>query len=275
MNSKTITKIALDFVMAVLIIILLFAYDTGLAFHEIAGLSILVLFTAHMILNWAWVKSVTKNLLSQKIKRKSKTLYALNAVLLIGVSTIISTGILISKVIFDFGLNGSSNVLFSVIHKWSAYACLGLFAVHIALNWRFISVSVSKMHSTLGGVRLKKSLRALGATALAIAIMYSLIMPGTDQVSQQASVMNNLPGETMAIRKNDAGLVSDGYAAAGDQNYTLPDNTQDDAENNVSLSDYLSNMFCTGCDKHCPLLNLKCDKGETQLQAATIQYQKL
>src|SRR5665647_1889456 len=111
MSSKAITKIALDLIMSVLFVILLFAYDTGLAFHEIAGLSILVLFTAHMILNWAWVKGVTKNLFSKKIKRKSKLLYALNTLLLIAASIIIVTGIMISRVVFDFGLNGGSSML--------------------------------------------------------------------------------------------------------------------------------------------------------------------
>lgn len=276
MSSKAITKIALDFIMSVLFVILIFAYDTGLAFHEIAGLSILVLFTVHMTLNWAWVKNITKNLFSKKIKRKSKLLYALNTLLLIAVSTIIVTGIMISRVVFDFGLNGGSSVL-SVVHEWTAYACLGFFAIHIALNWRFVSVSVRKMTSALGGVRLRKSLQALGASALAIAIIYSLVMPGPDQLSQQASAMNIPPVVAEAIRKNDAGQVSDGtgYTTTGSQDHTLPADIQADDEDTISLSDYLSNMFCTGCDKHCPLLSPKCDKGEAQLQAAKIQYQEL
>jgi hypothetical protein len=80
-----------------------------------------------------------------------------------------------------------------------------------------------------------------------------------------------------AIRKNDAGQVSDaaGYTATGNQDNTLPSDIQADDEDTVSMSDYLSNMFCTGCDKHCPLLSPKCDKGEVQLQAAKIKYQEL
>jgi hypothetical protein len=276
MSSKAITKIALDIIMSVLFVTMIFAYDTGLAFHEIAGLFFFAIFATHISLNWAWVKSVTKNLLSKKIKKKSKLLFALNTLLLITVCTIIVTGIMISRVVFEFGLNGGSNAL-SVVHKWTAYACLGFFAIHIALNWRFVSVSVRKMSSALGGGKLRKSLQALGVSALAVAIVYSLVMPGPDQLSQQASATNKPPVEAEAIRKNDAGQVSDGtgYATAGNQDYTLPAAIQVDNEDTVSLSEYLSNMFCTGCDKHCPLLNLKCDKGETQLQAATIQYQKL
>jgi hypothetical protein len=35
MSSKAFTKIALDIIMTVLFVILIFAYDTGLAFHDI------------------------------------------------------------------------------------------------------------------------------------------------------------------------------------------------------------------------------------------------
>jgi hypothetical protein len=275
MSSKTITKITLDIIMTVLFVVLLFAYDTGLAFHEIAGLSALALFTAHMVLNWSWIKGVTKNLFSKKIKRKSKLLYALNTLLLIAVSTIIATGIMISRVVFDFG--PISSRLLAAVHEWTAYACLGFFALHIALNWRFVSVSVRKMTAALGSARLRKSLQALGASAMAIALIYTLVLPGTDQLSQQASAMNMPPLAAAAIRKNAAGQVSAaaGYTATGNQDYPLLADVQADDEDTVSLTDYLSDMFCTGCEKHCPLLSPKCSKGEAQLQAAKIQYQEL
>jgi hypothetical protein len=230
----------------------------------------------HIILNWAWVKGVTKNLFSKKIKRKTKILYALNTALLIGVITIIITGIMISRVVFDFGLNGGNNVL-SAVHEWTTYTCLGFFVVHIALNWRFVTVTMRKMSAALGAVRLRKSLQALGASALACAIVYSLVIPGPDQLSQQASAMNIPPVQAQAIRKDDTGQASNGtgYTTTGNQDNPLPADIQADDEDTVSLSEYLSNMFCTGCDKHCPLLSLKCDKGEAQLQAAKIKYQEL
>lgn len=251
--------------MTVLFVILIYAYDTGLAFHEIAGLVIFALFTVHIILNWSWIKSVTKNLFTSKIKTKSKLMYVLNAALLISVGTIIITGIMISRVVFDFGLNGETHTL-AAAHKWTAYTCLGLFAIHIALNWRFVSVSLRNMFRNYKGSKLRKSFQALGAAALVIFVMYSLFMPGSDKTAQQAAAIQISPREITATKKVDS--------SPDDQNHTIS-NTQDDVEDIPSLSDFLSNMFCTGCDKHCPLLSPQCKTGQSQLQAAKIQYEKL
>jgi hypothetical protein len=272
MSSKTITKIVLDIVMTVLFVILIFAYDTGLTFHEIAGLSLFVLFIYHIILNWTWVKGVTKNLLSKKIKRKIKILYALNTVLLIGVSTIIVTGIMISRVVFDFGLSGGSNVL-SAVHEWTTYACLGFFAIHIALNWRFVSVNVRKMSSSLGGVRLRKSLQALGASALVLAVMYTVITPGSEKAAATTAALQGSTLDMAVVRKIDTDQDSD--TITGDDIDTIDNGIQDNVKDIPSLFDYLSGLFCTGCDKHCPLSSPMCKKGDAQVQAAEIQYQKL
>ncbi|MFX4260910.1 cytochrome b/b6 domain-containing protein [Pelotomaculum propionicicum] len=266
MSRKTITKLALDTAMAVLFIILIFAYDTGLAFHEIAGLAIFTLFTVHIFLNWTWVKSVTKNLFTSKIKKKPKLMYVLNTVLLFSVGAIIVTGIMISRVVFDFGLNGDTRTL-AAVHKWLAYACLGLFVVHIALNWRFVTASVQKIFHNYNGSRLRKSLQALGAAAMVMLVVYFAATPGPNKAAQQATVPKSPPREAAAINNSE-------NKTTDDQNYTIT-NIQDDGESAVSLSEYLSNMFCTGCDKHCPLLSPQCKTGQSQLQAAKIQYEKL
>lgn len=266
MISKSSTKITLDIVMAVLFIILIYAYETGLVFHEIAGLAIFALFAFHIILNWAWVKSVTKNLFTAKIRTKSRMMYLLNLALLISAGTIIFTGIMISRVVFDFGLNGDTHTLASV-HKWTAYACLGLFAVHVALNWRFVSAAVRKMFHNYKGSNLGKSLQALGAAALVMLVVYSAAMPGSDKPARQAVLPKSPPLEAAAIKNNENKTTSD-------QEFTIS-NTQSNTKVTVSLADYLSNMFCTGCDKHCPLSNPQCKTGQAQLQDAKIQYEKL
>jgi len=43
----------------------------------------------------------------------------------------------------------------------------------------------------------------------------------------------------------------------------------------ITLTDYLGKMFCTGCEKHCSLLALRCDRGLTQLEAAKQNYQAI
>ncbi|MDD4237689.1 MAG: DUF4405 domain-containing protein [Desulfotomaculaceae bacterium] len=276
MNSKTPIKIALDIIMIVLFVILLYAYDTGFVFHEIAGLAIFALFMTHIMLNWSWVKNVTKNLFNTSFKKKPRLMYALNATLLIGISTIIITGILISRVIFNFGPNGNNHMLVAT-HKWVSYACLGLFTSHIALHWRYILISVRKIYSTLEVSKLRRAVETLGAAALVMVVLYSLIIPGPDHVAQSVTPSKGSSQDTITTRKIEPSGNSEfyEYKTKDDQDYTISEDTHTDTVATVSLSDYLGKMFCTGCSKHCPLLSPRCETGNSQLQAATIQYQEL
>ncbi|TEB05543.1 hypothetical protein Psch_02584 [Pelotomaculum schinkii] len=270
MNSKTPLKLALDIVMIVLFVILLDAFGTGLVFHEIAGLLIFVLFMIHIIFNWSWVKNVTKNLFNPGFKKKAKLMYILNAALLIGISAIIITGILISQVIFNFGANGNNHILVAV-HKWVSYACAGLLAIHLAVHWRYILVSVRRTSAAFEGGKIRRTIETLGAAALLLVVLYSQIMPSSDEVAQNTVPPKGSSQDTITTRRIDSSKNSGVY----DQDYTILQDTQAGTAVTVSLSDYLGNMFCTACDKHCPLLSLKCDRGNPQLQAAKIQYQKL
>ena len=40
----------------------------------------------------------------------------------------------------------------------------------------------------------------------------------------------------------------------------------------VTLQEYLSKLFCTGCSKHCPLTAPQCRKGNIQADQAEIKY---
>lgn len=252
--------------MAILFIILICAYDTGLVFHEFAGLTILALFTIHIFLNWTWVKIVTKNLFTTKIKKMPWLMYALNIVLLISVGAIIVTGIMISKVVFNYGLNSDTHIL-AAVHKWLAYACLGLLAVHIVLNRRFVSVTMRKILHDYNESKLWKSIQTLGAAALIILVVYSTVMPASGKKAQQSAPVKD------TLRENSA-MINNEDKTKDDNDNTIS-NPQSDTTATVSLTDYLSNMFCTGCNKHCPLSNPQCKTGRSQKQAARIQYEEL
>jgi len=131
MNPKTLTKIMLDIVMTILFVSLIYAYDTGLVFHEIVGLSISALFTSHILLNWSWVKNISKNLFNTRLKTSAKLKYALNMTTFLVIATVIITGIFISQVIFPSLVSLLGNKLLVLVHTMTSYLCLGLFGVHI------------------------------------------------------------------------------------------------------------------------------------------------
>ncbi|MHB8072256.1 DUF4405 domain-containing protein [Desulfosporosinus fructosivorans] len=168
MKNKTPIKIILDIIMTIMFLFLLDAPGTGLIFHEIAGLSILAFITIHILLNWSWVKTITKNL--RKTKLKPKLMYGLNAALFLGISIITITGILISQLILPSGSQRNQFLLIAV-HRWVSYACLGLFTLHIVLHRKYILVSMRNMLSKHEEYKLGKAITTLGATALIIGVL--------------------------------------------------------------------------------------------------------
>jgi hypothetical protein len=67
----------------------------------------------------------------------------------------------------------------------------------------------------------------------------------------------------MIIEDNDTG-DHDGYVIE-----IVP---EPEAEETVSLEDYLGPLFCSGCGRHCSLLSPRCGKGENQASQAAEEY---
>ncbi len=187
MNQKTIIKVMLDLVIAVLFITLLNIHWTGLVYHEIVGMVIFGMIAAHISLNWSWVKNLTKNLFNSRLKLKAKLMYILNAALLVSVAAITLTGIMISEVIFGFGSSGRQELLYA-LHKWVSYGCLGLFGVHIALHWRYLLASLRIILTNPTGSILIRTFKSFGATVLIIVILYKLVVPNLDSTLTQTKV---------------------------------------------------------------------------------------
>ena len=53
------------------------------------------------------------------------------------------------------------------------------------------------------------------------------------------------------------------------------DQTPESSEPAITITDYLSSLFCTGCSKHCPLTNPQCSRGDIQVKQATQEYQSI
>lgn len=101
MKKINIIKISLDILM-ILIFALLFnkMVFSGQAFHEIAGLAIGLAFIIHKALNWKWLVQVTRNIFTGKISLRTRIGCVVDVLLLISMATIITSGVLISRVVF-------------------------------------------------------------------------------------------------------------------------------------------------------------------------------
>ena len=294
MQNKTLTKLALDIILTVLFIILIYPRETGFTFHEIAGLSIGALFIFHIILNWSWVKNVTKNLFNPKIKIKTRLFYLLNSLSFIAVGTVIITGIQISEVLFPAqGMISHTTVL---VHKWLSYSCLVLFGLHILLHWRFFAHTVPRMLKAPGQLTWGKATLNLVAVVLVLGLLYSQIAPSAtanaiqptrqDSPSSNDAIYENRPKSSNDRLPSSSSSSND--AQSNNQTPNITTQTKPSASSNISsgtgtsstgtqvtLAQYLGNLFCTGCDKHCSLLSLQCNRGIPQQEAAKQKYQAI
>ncbi len=185
-KDKNKIKIALDIIMALVFAILFNkAALGGLAFHETAGLAVGAFIILHKVLNWAWIKGVTKRLFDPKLPFLTRAAYIVDILLLICVAVIIVTGILMSKVLFANLISVRLNV--EALHKAVSYIALMLIGVHVGLSWnRVTSIMKKLLH-----IPQKRVLGAV-ATACAVAVFalgsYNIVSMGYfDRVASIAS----------------------------------------------------------------------------------------
>jgi len=328
MQERNRTKLILDIVLTILFIALLYAKDTGFTFHEIAGLIMGGLLIYHVILNWSWVKSITKNLFNPRLKTKPRLFYLLNTVSLLAVATIIITGIQISMVLFPSEEMISHSVV--EVHKWVSYACIGLFGLHMVLHWQFIVKNVPKLFKaparpawgraglSMAGILLILSLlyTQAGAFSKEIASVNTASSEKSQQESAQSqdeyyadrprnghghghgweqggnvyyeesapqystpatddnSVTDN--GDSLTQSDQNSSSISSDSLTQSDQNSGKSSDSSissGSGDDKPSLNTYLSSLFCDGCEKHCSLLSLRCDRGISYLEAAQQEYQ--
>jgi len=300
MHSKNIVKLMLDIVLTILFVSLVYPRQTGFQFHEIAGLSIGVLFLVHIALNWSWCKSITKNIFNPRLKSKPKLFYLLDWISCMVVAVVIITGIMISQVLFPSQGMISHTVL--LVHKWIAYCGLVLFGLHIVLHWRFIIETVPRLFRATTQPVWAKTAMSLGSIVLILGLLYFQIAASN---TEDATGTNRplAPDNIPAANSTTGGRTAPYNASTHTTTGTLPSRTgQSSQSTNVSpsstntsqttqnssitsgassgntgdqitLNDYLGKMFCSGCEKHCSLLALRCDRGLAYLEAAQQKYQ--
>jgi hypothetical protein len=123
-------------VMSVLFVLMFNAKVISLDFHELGGLFVCVLFLFHKLLNWKWIVAVSKKIFNKDLNFKTRLGYIVDFLLLISVTTILVSGIFISKILFR---NIDSRSLpWQMIHYFASAVSLILMGIHIGLHWGFV-----------------------------------------------------------------------------------------------------------------------------------------
>ncbi|MBL8164762.1 MAG: DUF4405 domain-containing protein [Anaerolineae bacterium] len=142
--NKTRLNVYLDLLLTGMFIIEMEEHFTGLALHELLGLTFAVAFVLHIILHWDSVVSVTRTFF-RKLLHESRLNYVLNAALFIDMMLVTISGILISRTLgLQLALSQDVQRTMQTIHMVSAELVLIIVALHVAMHWKWIQTNAAK-----------------------------------------------------------------------------------------------------------------------------------
>lgn len=135
--KKIYIKIALDIIMAVILLSLTRIKITGMFWHEVLGIVILGIFIIHIWSNLKTFKAMHKGMTNKKLTGKAKFSHCLNGILFLLALIAVITGILISYTIL-------TNITIAIVHRLSAGLLFIGVIIHIALHRKHIRGKVRK-----------------------------------------------------------------------------------------------------------------------------------
>lgn len=265
--------------MTVLFIFLVFGLGTSLFFHEVAGIVIYVLYAFHLSLNFRWIKRVLKNLIQNKIGRNDLIKLILGITLFAGMITILITGVLISRILFNLNLV-SDLTLSTQIHNYASYISLGVLAIHVAMHIKYLVVLTGKIINNLNAKSIRRTIITTAALCAVAAIVYGQAYNAYNGVISTTNVtLSNKETKTEAVTQQSSATTTTQSTTSETTTQTTKKKEETTTKGTTTteavvktLNEYLGNLHCTGCGRHCSLLSPQCNTGRSQATVATQDY---
>lgn len=142
--SRTLKLWAVDVTLFIAFLLVMNVPLTGLAVHEWLGIAIGAGLVAHLVQHGNWLATVTQRFRAATSLR-NRLNYAMTGLLFIAFVSIIVSGLVISEAALPWlGVTTSSPVFWLWLHLVSVDFVLLLTALHIALNWTWITSSFDR-----------------------------------------------------------------------------------------------------------------------------------
>lgn len=265
-NSKTKAKIAIDVVMSVLFLLLMNTGITGILLHEALAVVILGLFIAHLAINRKWLVNIARRIKAPK-SAKLKGIFALNAAIGLAAATTIVSGILISQYLF-VPLASGNTALWYGIHDVSAWVTLGLLMAHGTLHWRWVKGVLQQFAQRAAGIKVV-AVRA-GVGLLALGAVLSLLNNNLGDILQPSNTTTGQSTSAQTTQQGNTTITSSGNSTT--KTYSTTISSTNTTQTDITLQEFLSKLYCTGCHKHCPLSNPQCRRSAQQIEEQTAIY---
>jgi hypothetical protein len=283
-------KLALDAVLTVLYILLMFGYRVGALFHEVAGIGVLLLFGLHIAWNRKSFRGFLKAGMKGTLSLSKALLLASDLILTLALPASVVTGVLVSQIILHTAFSATVYSL----HVVSAYATLAIMALHLLLHTKYllgIAGHWYRENGREGALRLAKRAGAVCAAACVGYVVISTAFSEGDLINNAASDVitdseASASGSSGASKGRAAGkkfLAAEANTGSG-QAITADSRDEDDEQSSTgstgsdttadipTLAEYLSKLYCTACPRHCCLADPQCARGVVQQQQAETDY---
>jgi hypothetical protein len=164
-----VMKVVLDLAITVAFLLLMEPKSTGMSLHEWGGLGICAFFAVHKLLNWSWIKAITKAFFTRKATVAARLGYVVDLLLLAGFSLIALSGMGMAKTI-DFSWLLPSSMTWKALHSAASFLALAAVGIHVGLHARWIGSRVREIVASAGA----------GRAAAKAAVAAAIIEGGSD-----------------------------------------------------------------------------------------------
>lgn len=132
-------KMIIDILLFVITLLLMNINITGRFNHEVLGVFLTLLLFIHIILNYKWIKQVTKNF--KKINKQTKILYIIDILIFIVYFITIILGLITSSV-FNFKLSSSLKLM--LLHYIFGRFALIFMLIHLGFHLKYLINKITK-----------------------------------------------------------------------------------------------------------------------------------
>jgi hypothetical protein len=271
-EMKLKQKMIMDGTMMILLLVLM-NYDlTGGLIHEFLGIVILVGFIIHAAANRRYYAAMIKAIKRGEAGTRNKVAFAINIIL-----PFLAILMLLSSVAVSRELLPGISVMFRSemwvpIHIICAVVLLICVFIHVCLHAKMISAFIGQYAESPALQKLKSAGMRVMAFLFALLVIKSSFSNMTDAVSLLPSGDPNQSEFDSDSNKQSNEMIIEDNDTGDQDGYVIEIEPEPEAEETVSLEDYLGSLFCSGCGRHCSLLSPRCGKGENQASQAAEEY---
>lgn len=259
--------------MFIILIVLMMLYVFNNRIHEIAGILLIVSFIIHKLINIKSIKVLWKSFISGTASNKVKNIVISDIILTILMVISCISGIFISK--FIFRIRTSLDNVFYLIHIVSIYITIFIVLYHMLNHIKNILLGICNILN----IKYNKRYDYMFYILLIICSFTTVFLFIANETLNKIKNIYNISQVSKKEITTTKRITTKKEDDVTTKITTKPDDETTTSKivkepSNDEIYKYLSNLFCNGCNKHCPLSAPQCVIGEQKAAIEEASYRE-